>query len=360
MKNTKIKILIGIFSTIIVSSCQNDTNSFDNFNYTATYFGWQYPVRTLVLGESLYYDNTNDLNHQFEINASMGGVYKNTKNINVGFEIDNGLADSLAVKIGNDTVRMKILPTNYYEPITATSIIIPVGSFNGGIKIQLTDAFFNDPLACTNKYVLALRIKSADTDSILKGIASSSALVSKIPSIAANWGIDPRVSANWSVKPKNYTIYAIKYVNKFHGVYLRRGVQQDVSVGVSAPALGYGWEKNYIEYTSFLPKLTTVSMSKLLYSDKLALAAVNFKALIEVSSNNSVTISKDPTSTTNIVGTGKYVVGLEQWGGKKRNAFYLDYTVTNPADSKTYSVKDTLVIRDNAVAVEEFSPIILR
>jgi hypothetical protein len=122
---------------------------------------------------------------------------------------------------------------------------------------------------------------------------------------------------------------------------------------------GYGWENKYIEYTTYLPKLTTLSLTKLLYADKLAVSTtVNFKAIIEVFSDY-VKISKDPSSPTNITGTGKYVLGLEQWGGKKRDAFYLDYTISNPATNKVYSVKDTLVIRDNAVAFEEISPIIL-
>lgn len=359
MKISKTNILIVFFAIMFFPSCQNDPVTFGDFDYTGTYFAWQYPVRTLVLGEVSYYDNSNDLMHQFEIKASMGGVYENKKNINVGFEIDPSLVDSLAIKVGTDTVRMKILPSNYYEPINSNNMVIPKGSFNGGITIKLTDAFFNDPLSCTNKYVLPMRIKSSDTDSILKGKASASSPISLISSIAGSWGVDPRISGNWEKQPMNFTVYAIKYVNKYHGFYLRRGVQKDITTGSTASEMGYGWEKKYIEYTTYIPKLSTLSLNKLLYADKLALKTVNFKAILEVSSDNTVLITKDPTSTSDISGTGKFVSGVEEWGGKKRIAFYLVYTVKDLVKNKTYAVKDTLVIRDNAVAVETFTPIII-
>ncbi|MEI8204017.1 MAG: DUF1735 domain-containing protein [Bacteroidota bacterium] len=360
MKITNIKLLIGAIAVSVLTSCENGPIPIESFDYTATYFGWQYPVRTLVLGGSDYYDTTNDLLHQFEIKASMSGVSANVKNINVQFEIDPSLVDSLAFNNGTSNVRLKLLPSTYYEPITMNNMVIPAGSFNGGITVKLTDAFFADPLSYTTKYVLPIRILSTTTDSLLKGRKSSTSIISPISTIASKWGVDPRIPVNWEVKAQNYTIYAIKYVNKYNGYYLKRGVEQDITTGVTATAKGYGWEKKFIEYTTFIPKLSTLSLTKLLYSDKLAVSSVNFKGIMEVAADNTVTIIKEPTSTTNISGTGKYVVGLEQWGGKQRNAFYLNYTVTDPATSKTYSVKDTLVIRDNAVAVETFTPVILQ
>lgn len=356
MKISKINIIVGVFA-LLITSCQNEPVTFENNAYTTTYFPWQYPVRILVLGETPYYDNTNDLKHQFEIDASMGGVYTNTKNINVGYEIDPSLVDSLTALIGSNTVRLRMLPSNYYELVTS-SMVIPKGSFNGGITLKLTDAFFNDPLSYTTKYVLPLRIKSSQTDSILMGKPTSSATTSLISSIAGKWGIDPRIDLNWEIVPKNFTIFGIKYVNKYHGSYLRRGTQQDVTIGSTELAQGYGWEKQYIEYTPYIPELTTISLNKLLYNDKLALTNLNFRAILQVDSD-MVTISKDPTSPSNVTGYGKFVSGIEEWGGKKRIAFYLNYNVTNPLDNTVYSVKDTLVFRDNAVALETFTPIIL-
>ena len=44
----------------------------------------------------------------------------------------------------------------------------------------------------------------------------------------------------------------------------------------------------------------------------------------------------------------------DSWGGKQRNVFRLEYEVK--ANGSTYEVTDTLVYRDNGVAVEEFTP----
>lgn len=350
MNFSKIKILPVVISLFLITSCQNEPNGFEDFDYTTTYFAWQYPVRTLVLGSESYYDNTNDLLHQFEIKASMGGAYTNKKDVNVEFEIDPSLLDSLAYFDGVSNVKLKMLPTNYYEPINSNKMIIKAGSFNGGVLIKLTDAFFNDPLSGTNCYVLPLRIIKSDTDSVLTGKRSQSAQTSSIPSIAQKWSVDPRINANWVIKPKNYTVFTIKYTNKYHGIYLKRGVENSKS---------YGWEKKYVEYTPYTPKLKTVSLSKLLYDDRLALSAIKFSANLTINPDNTVEISKNSSSVSDISGTGRFVSGIEKWGGKNRDAFYLNYSVTDPVTSKIYSVRDTLVFRDNAVAVEELLPVIL-
>ena len=355
MNFSKIKILTIVISLFLITSCQNEPNGFEDFDYTTSYFSWQYPVRTLVLGSESYYDNSNDLLHQFEIKASMGGVYANNKNVNVEFEIDPSLLDSLAYNDGVSNVKLKMLPSNYYEPINSNIMVIKAGSFNGGVTIKLTDAFFNDPFSSTNCYVLPLRIIKSDTDSVLTGKRSQSAPTSGISSIAQKWGVDPRVTGNWVVKPKNYTIYTIKYTNKYHGYYLKRGTEK---AGVDI-AKSYGWEKKYIEYTPYIPKLKTLSLSQLVYDDRLALSAVKFSADLKINADNSVEITKNTSSLSNITGTGKYVTGLEKWGGKNREAFYLDYNVTDPITNKVYAVKDTLVFRDNAVAVAELIPVIL-
>jgi hypothetical protein len=35
---------------------------------------------------------------------------------------------------------------------------------------------------------------------------------------------DPRLAGDWGVSPKDFVLYAVKYVNPYHGAYLRRGV----------------------------------------------------------------------------------------------------------------------------------------
>jgi len=352
-------IKAGFISVLIfiTTSCENNENVFSDFDYTTSYFPWQYPVRTLVLGESFYYDNTNDINHRFEIKASVGGIYNNEQNRQVVFEIDQSLVDGLYFANGVDTLKLDLLPSNYYGALNTDNFIIPKGSFNGGFTVQLTDAFFDDPLSCKNKYVLPVRILSAETDSVLRGMPQSAALPSIITSVSQKWGVDPRIKTDWLVRPQDYTIYAIKFANKYHGNYLRRGLETDENI---IPNLnkGYGWENIYIEKTTFIPKLETLSLDKLLYADMLAVSKLNFRAILTVDGNNVTINSESPVSDVQVTGSGSFSTDKEEWGEKKRIAFYLDYQVSNSATGKSYSVMDTLVIRDNAVAVEEFDPIV--
>ncbi len=55
-----------------------------------------------------------------------------------------------------------------------------------------------------------------------------------------------------------------------------------------------------------------------------------------------------------VTGTGKFVDDADEWGGKKRDAIYLDYQFTVGAD--TFSAADTLVIRDRAITLQTFTP----
>ena len=77
--------------------------------------------------------------------------------------------------------------------------------------MQLTDAFFNDSLAISNNYVIPLQITDTSADSLLVGKSELT---------------DPNrfISADWAFTPKDFTLFAVKYVNPYHGVYLHSGV----------------------------------------------------------------------------------------------------------------------------------------
>ena len=55
-----------------------------------------------------------------------------------------------------------------YYNATFDKITIPAGSFFGKLRVNLTDAFFADPLTTGLHYVIPLRITDAAGDSILK------------------------------------------------------------------------------------------------------------------------------------------------------------------------------------------------
>ncbi|MFK8058877.1 MAG: DUF1735 domain-containing protein [Polaribacter sp.] len=141
MKNKLIIIIAFAFAFI---ACENQENSFDDFGSTSVYFPFQTPIRTLIQGKYDLGFNDNDNKGRFEIGLIMSGVYQNTQDRKVEFQLAPELIDAAA--LGLDTVNVKILPASYYTIEQTSPVTIPAGSTKGRIPVQLTDAFFDDPL----------------------------------------------------------------------------------------------------------------------------------------------------------------------------------------------------------------------
>lgn len=211
-KNIKSLLLAGIVSCGIaagLTSCKSGDQEFDDFDYQTCYFSKQYPVRTIELGNDLYVDLTLDNQHKCQIQAAMGGAYSNPRNIDISIAVDPTLLDGLTFKDGSDVT---LMPENYYQ-LAASNIVIPAGKPVGGVEVQLTDAFFADPLSVTNHYAIPVRMTNAT-------------------------GVDSILSA------KNFTVYAVKYVNRYHGEYINNGKLQDATVdlttkGLNVSLMGY-------------------------------------------------------------------------------------------------------------------------
>jgi hypothetical protein len=203
--------LISFVLLSILTAC-NKKWEFPDYKYSTVYFPYQSPVRTLVLGEDVY-DNSLDNQHKFLIMATMGGVYENKKDITLEVSVDNSLANNVKFNAANgDSV--VAMPDNYYFLPKDMKISIPSGKLMGGLEVQLTEAFFADPRAIKNTFVIPLKIKSAaNVDSVLTG---SSTLPAP----------DRRKAGDWGVVPKDYVLFGVKYINPYHGSYLRRGVDE--------------------------------------------------------------------------------------------------------------------------------------
>ena len=333
------KILIIFTFLAILVACENQENSFDDFDYTTGYFPYQYPVRTLVLGDYIY-DNTNDNNHKFLISAAMGGLYKNKKDRVFEIAKADGLCQKVLFAKTKDTIRL--MPSNYYTLSSSNKLVIPAGKVNGSIEVQLTDAFFNDPLAIKLGYVIPLKlVQSFDLDTILQGK----------PAVA---NADPRIAAHWSIAPKDFTMFAVKYVNPYHGNYLHRGVStvKDASNAVIEKTVYR--EKFLVDNPIW--SLTTTSLNQVSTSNSIKSAIVSgtFGMLLTFSNNGSCTVKEAPGSAFAITGSGKLVDDAETWGGEKRDAIHLTYQFTS--GTNTYSASDTLVIRDRGVVMEVYAP----
>lgn len=184
------KKIISIYALLLVvffSGCKNDDWEYEDYEGgTTVYFATQYPVRKIVLGNDETYDISIDNEHKFIIYATMGGVYSNKTNRTVDIAVVNSLCDNLQFEDGGDIIPM---PSNYYT-LASNQIVIPKGKVMGGVEVQLTDAFFADPLALKNTYVIPLVMSNVqNADSILSGKpkVDSPSRVS-----ASDWDVTPK------------------------------------------------------------------------------------------------------------------------------------------------------------------------
>ena len=347
IKTMNMKYIVYIYFILFVTgliSCSNDTRDFDNFDYQSVYFSYQFPVRTITFGEDEF-DNTLDNEGKFRIYATTGGVYESNKDVFIDFVVDNTLTADLLFEEGG--VDILPLPLNYYE-LSSNKITISEGGIVGSVDVQLTDAFFNDPLAIKNNYVLPVRMTNViNADTILSGKTD---LTNPNRSIASDW----------SIAPKDFTLYGIKYVNQWHGNYLRRG--KDIITGKNGNA---NLDKTKIRHGEYVEddevkKLETESMTQVFFPLKLQDEGGNdfiSDLILTFDDNGDCTVSAAQSGYT-ATGTGSFIKkgAIKAWGNKDRDVLYLDYEI----DHQDIHVvtKDTLVIRDRAVGIETYTPVL--
>lgn len=329
--------LIGIF-VFLITSCENQEVEFPDFDYSAVYFAYQYPVRTIVLGEDIY-DTSLDNDHKCMIYATMGGVYSNKKLITIDFVVDNSLCNNLFFD-SNGTSPVVPMPSDYYTP--ASDQIFLDHNLQGGVEIQLNDAFFADSKAIANTYVIPLRMTNVENaDSILSGVP-------KVPN-AVKCNL-----SDWDVQPKDYVLYCVKFINQWHGNYLRRG--KDV-IRVNGETHTDIRHKQYVENDEVC-SMRTLSLHTVEFPVRIVNVDNETETcplLLSFDNNDKCTVSALTTSFT-VSGDGEFIKKGEKnsWGNKDRDVLYLDYTIQ--MDGKTYETNDTLVVRDRGIKMETFTP----
>lgn len=175
---------------------------------TYVYFANQYPVRTIVLGGTWEYDNTLDNEHKCKIYATIGGnTYKSIKGY-VELAVDESLVKNLYMEDGITPV--KAMPRNYYSLLSST-----IGFDNvttDGVIVEFSDAFFKDPDAVKNTYVIPLVMTSqTGLGSIKKGKSKDGLSGSRT---------NPKV---WEEQPMDFVLYCVKYMNKYSGDWITNG-----------------------------------------------------------------------------------------------------------------------------------------
>ncbi|MGD9930230.1 MAG: DUF5627 domain-containing protein [Mangrovibacterium sp.] len=355
-------ILAAGLLSLVMTSCENQDVEFPDFDHSSVYFAYQYPVRTIVLGEDIV-DNTLDNEHKCEIYATMGGVYNNTHRIDIDVVVNNSLVNNLFFGDGSPVLAM---PSAYYT-LSGNQISLDQ-EMQGSVQVQLTDAFFADAQSLKNTYVIPLQMTSvANADSILSGKPKFDGAV------RGN-------TADWDVEPKDFVLYCVKFINPWHANYLRRGKDVITKDGVTTNVVRHS---TYVENDEVI-HLSTLSMNSLqlpmdFYNKEGQ--NLNFKVNLNFDANQNVTAVpfessynlNDTVRVYNITtsGNGSFVKegDKDSWGNKDRDALYLQYNIGYEVEIKypkrglpddiqqvTYNTTDTLVVRDRGVTIETFSP----
>lgn len=348
-------IALGAFS-LTLASCYNADKDFPDYEGgTTAYFAYQYPVRTLILGNDIY-DNTLDNEHKCRIWSTMGGAYGG-RDATVDVVIDETLCDNLYFtdEGGNAAAPVTPMPRDYYQLLSNS---IPYkGEPRGYVEVQFTDAFFNDPKAIENTYVIPLVMtKVTGIDHILTGTPRE--------------GLSPsRVNAeDWEVLPKDYVLYLVKYMNPWQGKYIRRGVDQVTEKGNTTTVVRKDFSlvnsdlehytENPVNQNDEICGITTKNMTQAIFpvSFKTSGASITCN-LILTFNGNQCTISTDDADVE-ATGSGEFIEkGTEkteykdyQWGsldGKpvQRDILRLAYDVNFTKSNIQVSTADTLVVQ---------------
>lgn len=164
--------------------------------------------------------------------------------------------------------------------------------------------------------------------------------------------------ATWGVAPKDFVLYAVKYVNPYHGTYLRRGV--DIVKGNGNTAL----DTTVVYHNAFVEKDEVVNLyTKSLMQDSISLNAKNkgninapFKLLLSFDNAGKCVVTAPSSAPYTISGSGSFAKKADMWGNEKRDVLYLNYKVD--FGTTLHSLTDTLVLRDRAVKFETFAPVV--
>jgi hypothetical protein len=340
----KIRFIYMMLVAFLVFGCDNQENEFDDFDTQNVYFPIQYPVRTISLLEDSRVDNSVDLQKSFNIGVSIGGLRENKSDRKVSVALAPELVQNAFIGTGTAAKALVLMPSSYYT-LASNEITIPAGSFSGTVKVQLTDAFFNDPLSTVTTYVIPLVITSSSVP-VLSGKPFS--------------GIsnpDRRIASNWEAgfTPKDFTMFAVKFINRFHGKYLVKG--KDDTLGATGAVVTTDvYNTKFIEQNK-LTDLFTLGLAK---------STVNALGKFGGSSTTKMDITVGNDGAVNVstalgaypaAGTGRFIKrgepGAQVWGGESRRTLILNYTYVAPTNIN-HRVTDTLVFRNDELKFEDY------
>ena len=355
--------VLGVL-TLSFASCYNSENEFPDFDGgTTAYFAYQYPVRTLILGNDIY-DNSLDNEHKCRIWATMGGAYHGRDAV-ASIVVDESLCDNLYFVDagGNPSTLVTPMPSDYYELLSNN---IPYkGDSRGYVEVKFTDKFFQDPKALENTYVIPLVMTSVKgIDRILTGTPRE--------------GLTPSRTnvEDWDVLAKDYVLYCVKCMNPWQGKYIRRGVDLVTEGGTTTEIVRKDFSlvnsdverytENPINQNDEVCGIITKNMTQAIFpvSFKTSGASISCN-LILTFNGNQCTISTDDENVT-ATGSGEFIAKGSgkpeykdyQWQGEgkadERDILRLSYNVNFESSNIQVSTNDTLVVQTRESNKKEF------
>ena len=355
LKNYIYGVALGALS-LTFASCYNADKEFPDYqDGTTAYFAYQYPVRTLVLGNDIY-DNSLDNDYKCRIWATMGGAYGGRDAV-ADIEVDNSLCNNLwfVDEGGNPSVPVTPMKKEYYTLLSNT---IPYnGDARGYVEVQFTEEFFNDEKSIENYYVIPLVMKKVTgIDHILTGTPRT--------------GTDPSRtnSEYWEVLPKDYVLYCVKYMNPWQGKYIRRGVDKVTEKGTTKTIVRKDstlvktdlehYKENPVNQYDEICGITTKNKTQAIFPVSFQTSGNTISCnLILTFTGNICKISTEDANIT-VTGEGEFITkGTEkaeykdyQWGSNngqpvQRDILRLSYNVDFTDKNIQVSTADTLVVQ---------------
>jgi hypothetical protein len=302
------KIFALLLLAMELVSCYDDY--IKDFDSNAVYFTYQTDVRSFVVGEGM----------KIQIGVNLAGVMENSKDRNVGFQIDNSLVTpEILAKMQNGVTYIKNaslpvtallpIPTNYYTLSNSSTMIIKSGQHTGVITMKADSAaFLADAATKIPSYAISLRITSADADTILKS--------------------------------KDYQVIGLKYENMLFGNYLHGGVTTVDSAGTMVKPIVYYTAVN--QGDTKIWTLTTVAPNAVVsngYSDK---TSTTKKEITLTLNGTDITVSTAAGSTNTYLPNGASTYNRAKLLQDRK--ILLNYKYVTGV--KTYICQDTLTFRN--------------
>lgn len=341
-------MMAALFTSAAFTSCKNSDIEFpDNDGGTTVYFPYQYPVRTIVLGDDEY-DTALDHAHKCIIKSTFGGSY-NGSNGSVQVQVDKTLCNNLTF---SDGTPVKVMPDNYYT-LSGNTMNFN-GTMNGDIEVSLSDAFFADADATKATYVIPLVMTSqtgfgkinngtwTDNDGTVKTGADA----------GAPWRLN---SAMWNDVPMDYVLYCVKFQNKYAGSWV---IAYNRELHSPAGTQNYDFIPETVEKRTPVD-FTTQTLNSVSYNVQFQFGAVVKEATLVLTFDNTENcVITTTTPGITVTGTGNYADdGAKQaWNQKDRDMIDIEYTIDFGGG---YSVKskENLIWQRSGVKTTEFIPV---